>query len=185
MVILHRKCSSKLTFEKSCSSISWRDLTQVGCFYFRFSRVSAVAIVCRKCTTGCRRPIACLIFSGHFKQKSPIISGSFAKNDLQLKASYGSSLLCRGLQSSEDPWDALSCRSFFAKEPLIIGLFCLKLKRLLRNDTGRRCGVAQYRDSSVVISQKSALRSFLYGKCSSKLTFEKLYQLEASRYAVP
>ena len=40
------------------------------------------------------------------------------------------------LQGGEDTLDALNCRSFFSKEPLILGLFCGKWPRKIRHPMG-------------------------------------------------
>jgi len=40
---------------------------------------------------------------------------------------------CSVIQGGEDPYDALSCRSFFAKERIIIGLFSGKWPMKIRN----------------------------------------------------
>ena len=67
-------------------------------------------------STGWRRPIRCLICTGHFSQKSPIIGGSFAEKDLQLKASSPP------VQGGEDPFDVLCIILVISRKRAL--LFC-------------------------------------------------------------
>ena len=68
--------------------------------------IMVFAVNCsRTATTGWRRRIGSLIFIGHFPQKSPIFSGSFVENDLQLRGSHGSSPPCNWQCSQIEPED--------------------------------------------------------------------------------
>jgi len=59
-----------------------------------FLRIYVVYVSYEVYDTEWRKLTGCLIFMGHFLQKSPILSDSFAGKDLQLKTSYGSSPPC-------------------------------------------------------------------------------------------
>jgi len=48
------------------------------------TELNSLESMCQMIDTGWRRHIGCHIFIGHFPQKSPVISGTFAANDLRL-----------------------------------------------------------------------------------------------------
>ena len=54
------------------------------------------------------------------------LGGEFLKSWLFKCNMLQGVVVCCKVEGGEDPYDALSCRTFFAKEPLIIGLFCGK-----------------------------------------------------------
>jgi len=78
--------------------------------------------------TGGRRCIGCLISICHFPQKSPMVSGSFAKDDLHFKASYGSSPPSTGWRR---PIGRLVLQVIFRKR-------AINYRALLREMTPRR-----------------------------------------------
>ena len=90
-----------------------------------------------------------LVFTSHFPQKSPIISGSSAERDLQLKASYASLPPCRRLCHNEgNIGGMITGNKIWNKENKLLLLGCSRCQRLCNQKMNQKdecykhgCGV--------------------------------------------
>ena len=92
-VPLVRRCSRRSSYSRMVSYTLY-SVKRIHVYYVSIFCIMYTVLHKKAVFAVWREPVGCLIFIGHCPQKSAIISGSFAKNDLQLQASYGSSPPC-------------------------------------------------------------------------------------------